>query len=151
MVQDVPRQDVVVVGFIPDSHGGAFEALLVGIFVDHQVTYVGAVGGGFDQRTERLLAQALPGLRHAAEAPAGAERVPEDAVWVRPELVASVKFSEWTSEGTLRFPIFVGMHPEVDARACVRHPLLPPRASVARPRKLKIDLPQLPFAAPEAD
>lgn len=151
LVQDVPRQDVVVVGFIPDSHGGAFEALLVGIYADHQVTYVGAVGGGFDQRTERLLAQALPGLQHGGNAPGGAARVPENVVWVRPELVASVKFSEWTPEGTLRFPIFVGMHPEVDARACVRQPLLPPRAAVARPRKLKIELPQLPFAAPEAD
>ena len=60
LVQDVPRQDVVVVGYIPDSHGGAFESLLVGIYVDQQVTYAGAVGGGFDQRTERLLAQALP-------------------------------------------------------------------------------------------
>ena len=151
LVQDVPRQDVVVVGFIPDALGGAFEALLVGTYVDHQVTYAGAVGGGFDQRTERLLAQALPGLRNGADAPAGAGRVPQDAVWVRPELVASVKFSEWTPEGTLRFPIFVGMHPEVDARACVRQPLLPPRAAIARPRKLKIELPQLPFAAPEAD
>jgi bifunctional non-homologous end joining protein LigD len=151
LVQDVPRQDVVVVGFIPDSHGGAFESLLVGIYVDQQVTYVGAVGGGFDQRTERLLAQALPGLQNGADVPAGAARVPEDAVWVRPELVASVKFSEWTPEGTLRFPIFVGMHPEVDARACVRQPHMPPRAAVTRRPKVKIELPQLPFAAPEAD
>src|ERR1700730_6427952 len=104
VVQDVPRQDGVVAGFIPDSHGGAFESLLAGIYSDHQLTYAGAVGGGFDQRPERLLAKALPGLRHGAEAPAGAARVPEEAVWGRPELVASVKFSEWTPEGTLRFP-----------------------------------------------
>src|ERR1700730_14410355 len=49
LVQDVARQDVVVVGFIPDAHGGAFEALLVAIYIDNQVTYAGAVGGGFDQ------------------------------------------------------------------------------------------------------
>ena len=149
LVQDVPRQDVVVAGYIPDSVGGAFESLLTGTYVDHKLTYAGAVGGGFDQRTERLLAQALPGLGAGAKAPERAERVPADAVWVRPELVVSVKFSEWTPEGTLRFPIFVGMHPEVDPLSCVRHPLLPPRAGIARRRKLKIELPQLPFAAPE--
>src|SRR6202048_2529566 len=71
LVQDVPRQDVVVAGFIPDSHGGAFESLLAGIYSDHQLTYAGAVGGGFDQRTERLLAQALPGLRSGGQKPAG--------------------------------------------------------------------------------
>jgi bifunctional non-homologous end joining protein LigD len=149
LVQDVPRQDVVVAGYIPASGGGAFESLLAGTYVDHKLTYAGAVGGGFDQRTERLLAQALPGLRAGAEAPEGSERVPVDAVWVRPELVVSVKFSEWTPEGTMRFPIFVGMHPEVDPLACVRHPLVPPRAGITRRRKLKIELPQLPFAAPE--
>jgi hypothetical protein len=59
--------------------------------------------------------------------------------------VASVKFSEWTPEGMLRFPIFVGLHPEVDPRACIRQVLLPPRPRGRRP-KLTIDLPQLPFA-----
>jgi ATP-dependent DNA ligase len=150
LVQDVPRQDVVVAGYIPAADGGAFESLLAGTYVDHRLTYAGAVGGGFDQRTERLLAQALPGLRAGADAPEGSQRVPAEAVWVRPELVISVKFSEWTPEGTLRFPIFVGMHPEVDPLSCIRHPLLPPRAGLTRRRKLKIELPQLPFAVPES-
>ena len=146
LVQDVPRQDVVVLGYVADPSGEGFESLLVGVFADNRPVYAGAVGGGFDQRTMRLLAQALPGLRGGAEPPRGAERVPADAVWVRPELVVSVKFSEWTPEGTLRFPIFVGLHPEVDPRSCVRHTLMPPRPG-GRRRKIKLDLPQLPFAA----
>ena len=144
LVQDVPRQDVVVLGYLPDPSEGGFESLLVGVFADNRAVYVGAVGGGFDQRTMRLLAQVLPGLRGGAEPPRGAERVPPEATWVRPELVVSVKFSEWTPEGLLRFPIFVGMHPEVDPRACIRHTLMPPRPR-GRRRKLKLDLPQLPF------
>jgi bifunctional non-homologous end joining protein LigD len=145
LVQDVPRQDVVVLGYVPDPSGG-FETLLVGIFAEHRPMYAGAVGGGFDQRTMRLLAQALPGLRGGSEAPLNADRVPPDAVWVRPELVVSVKFSEWTAEGILRFPIFVGLHPEVDPRACIRQHLVPPRPR-GRRRRLVLDLPQLPFAA----
>ncbi|GAC1335126.1 MAG: non-homologous end-joining DNA ligase [Candidatus Dormibacteria bacterium] len=146
LVQDVPRQDVVVLGYVPDPGGEAFETLLVGVFADSRPAYAGAVGGGFDQRTMRLLGQALPGLRAGAEVPAGAERVPAEAVWVRPELVISVKFSEWTPGGTLRFPIFVGLHPEVEPRACIRQALMPPRPG-GRRRRIKLDLPQLPFGA----
>jgi DNA ligase D-like protein (predicted ligase) len=146
LVQDVPRQDVVVLGFVPDPSGSGFESLLVGVFAENRPVYAGAVGGGFDQRTGRLLAQAIPGLRSGAEPPLNAERVPPGVEWVRPELVISVKFSEWTPEGMLRFPIFVGLHPEVDPRACIRQTLLPPRPG-GRRRKLTIDLPQLPFAA----
>jgi len=145
LVQDVPRQDVVVLGYAPDPAGNAFESLLVGVFADHRPVYAGAVSGGFDQRTERLLAQAIPGLRAGAQPPGNADRVPPDAVWLRPEIVASVKFSEWTPDGMLRFPIFVGLHPEVDPRACIRQVLLPPRPR-GRRRRLTIDLPQLPFA-----
>ena len=150
LVQDVPRQDVVVVGYIPGTGGDAFESLLVGVFDGGAPSYAGAVGGGFDRRTERLLAQALPGLR-AAPSPASADRVPGDAVWVRPELVASVKFSEWTPEGILRFPIFVGMHPEVEPRACVRQALVPPRTAPEglHRRRVKIELPQLPLGGLE--
>ncbi len=147
LVQDVPRQDVVVLGYIPGAGGDAFEALLVGVFDGGVLAYAGAVGGGFDKRTEKLLSQALPGLKGDATPPENAARVPEEAVWVRPELVASVKFSQWTDDGTLRFPIFVGMHPEVDPRACVRQTLLPPRTAPEglHRRRVKIELPQLPL------
>jgi ATP-dependent DNA ligase len=152
LVQDVPRQDVVVLGFMPGSGGEAFETLLLGVYNGaaadpSRPSYVGAVGGGFDRGTERLLAAALPGLRSGAVPPLRHERVPPEAVWVRPELVVSVKFSEWTNEGMLRFPIFVGMHPEVAPRDCVRQQLMPPRRG--RPRRaggVALDLPQLPFA-----
>jgi bifunctional non-homologous end joining protein LigD len=145
LVQDVPRQDVVVVGYLPGAEGQDFESLLVGVFADDRAAYAGAVGGGFDQRTGRLLAHALPGLRSGAEPPVNAERVPPGAVWVRPELVVSVKFSEWTPEGTLRFPIFVGLHPEVDPRGCIRQALVRARPR-GRRRKIHLELPQLPFA-----
>ena len=68
LVQDVPRQDVVVLGYLPDPSGVGFESLLVGVFAEQRPVYVGAVGGGFDQRTGRLLGQAIPGLRGGAEA-----------------------------------------------------------------------------------
>jgi bifunctional non-homologous end joining protein LigD len=155
LVQDVPRQDVVVVGYLPGEGPGTFESLLVGVFgvpgaPAGAVTYVGAVGGGFDPRTERLLGHALPGLTGGAEVPLRSDRVPAGATWVRPELVVSVKFSQWSPDGAMRFPIFVGMHPEVAPRDCVRQHLMPPRAgSGGRRRRVKLELPQLPFAVPD--
>jgi DNA ligase D-like protein (predicted ligase) len=147
LVQDVARQDVVVLGYVPGTEGVAFESLLVGVFDGGEPVYAGAVGGGFDRRTERLLAEVLPGLRGGAEPVARAERVPGDVAWVRPELVISVKYSEWTPDGMLRFPIFVGMHPEVAPRACVRHTMMPPREAPAglHRRGVRISLPQLPL------
>ncbi|OLC15618.1 MAG: hypothetical protein AUH32_03075 [Actinobacteria bacterium 13_1_40CM_66_12] len=41
--------------------------------------------------------------------------------WVRPELVVSVRYSEWSPDGTLRFPIFNGLRPEVHPAEAVRH------------------------------
>jgi DNA ligase D-like protein (predicted ligase) len=148
LVQDVPRQDTVVLGYIPTPGGEPFEVLLVGVFESGVPFYAGAVGGGFDRRTERLLAQALPGLRRDTVPPENAGRVPGEAVWVRPELVASVKYSQWTDDGMLRFPIFVGMHPEVDPRACVRQARISPRSAPEglHRRRVKIELPQLPLA-----
>src|SRR5438309_4171144 len=126
LVQDVRRQDLVVLGYVPAEEVG-FESLLLGVYDGGRATYAGAVGGGFDRRTERLLSQALPGLRGGAEPPERSDRVPPHAIWIRPDLVVSVKFSEWTADGMLRFPIFVGMHPEVDPRDCTRQPQVPPR------------------------
>jgi bifunctional non-homologous end joining protein LigD len=44
----------------------------------------------------------------------------EEAQWVKPEVVVEVKFNEWTSDGRLRQPIFVGVRDDKDARAVVR-------------------------------
>ena len=40
--------------------------------------------------------------------------------WVRPELVVAVRYSEWSPDGTLRFPIFDAVRPEVHPTECVR-------------------------------
>ncbi len=41
--------------------------------------------------------------------------------WCRPQLVISVRYSDWAPDGTLRFPIFNSLRPEVHPAECVRH------------------------------
>jgi bifunctional non-homologous end joining protein LigD len=54
----------------------------------------------------------------------------EPATWVKPELVCEVRFTEWTSSGTLRHPTFLRMRPDVAPKDCVRERPLDPSAVI---------------------
>ena len=115
----VRRQEFVVGGWTdPRNMRSHFGALLVGVFDDDggKLRYVGHVGTGFD---EKQLAR-IAGLLKARATPDSpfTTRVPtnERAHWVRPELVAEVRFTELTDEGYLRHPVFLGMRDDKKAR-----------------------------------
>jgi bifunctional non-homologous end joining protein LigD len=102
-------------------------ALVVGYYQGGDLVYAGKVGTGFTQATLRELRHRLDALdtpdppfrgddvRRAARGPGGAA-----VHWVRPELVAEVVFSEWTADGRLRHPRFVGLRDDKPARDVVR-------------------------------
>jgi len=104
------RQEFVVGGYTePQGARNAFGALLLGVHDDEEtLRYVGKVGSGFDEkRLQELHAQLTE--RETAASPF-AQRVRErGAHWVRPELVAEVSFTQWTSEGRIRHPVFHGL------------------------------------------
>ena len=111
------RQEFVVVGFTPQrERQGGLGALLLAVREEQSLRYVGRVGTGF---THALLDTLLPRLGRIARpgnAPPVARppRLPR-ATWVEPELVVEVRFTEWTSDGILRHPSFVGLRDDVDA------------------------------------
>jgi len=78
------------------------------------------VGTGFDQRTLASLYKHLEPLRIPAMPFPDAPKVGRDIGWVRPELVAEVKFSNWTGDSKLRAPVYLGLRPDVDPADCVR-------------------------------
>jgi bifunctional non-homologous end joining protein LigD len=128
------RQEVVVGGFTKGEGGrsSTFGALLVGVYDGPVLRFAGAVGTGFDQRlledlTGQLRAMVVPDTPFAAPVgPAathvGWRQVVRTATWVRPELVAEVAFAEWTSDGVLRHPAFIGLRDDKDATEVVREP-----------------------------
>jgi bifunctional non-homologous end joining protein LigD len=114
-------QEVVVGGFTePKGHRTGLGALLVGVYDGDQLRYAGKVGTGFSQRVLVELRAQLE-TRERPTSPFADERIPERGPrWVEPELVAEVTFSEWTTEGRLRHPVFQGLRDDKDARQVVR-------------------------------
>ena len=121
-VKCVREQEVVIGGFTPPEGARVgLGALLVGV---HDSTgalrYAGKVGTGFAGRTLRELVTRLEPLEQKAspfaDRVAGALR----ARFVRPELVAQVRFTEWTADGRLRHPSFQGLREDKPARDVVR-------------------------------
>ncbi len=98
--------------------GEPFSQLLLGGYADGRFEFVGAVSGGLsDAEAKALIARMEPLL--VEESPFfDTPRIPRLIYWTRPEIVCHVRFSEWTREGQLRFPIFSALRPDMDARDC---------------------------------
>lgn len=115
-------QELVVGGFTPPRGSRTdFGALLLGYHHGGELRYAGKVGTGFDAATLGDIARRLARLRRSdapfADAGAISER---GAVWVDPELVAQIGFTEWTRHGRLRHPRFLGLRDDKPAREVVR-------------------------------
>ncbi len=114
------EQELVIGGFTaPRGSRQELGALLLGYFDDGRLRYAGKVGTGFTQATLRDLAARLAPLRRADPPFADAPRL-RDATWVEPRLVAQIGFTEWTRDGRLRHPRFLGLRDDKDAREVVR-------------------------------
>ena len=121
------RQEMVIGGFTdPEGSRHGFGALLLGVYeADGRLAYSGKVGTGFSDASLAALHRSLSALTQKTSPfhnpPKGAEA--RRAHWVRPVLVAEVSFAEWTDDGTLRHPSFVGLRGDKRATDVVReHP-----------------------------
>ncbi|MFT3830794.1 MAG: non-homologous end-joining DNA ligase [Opitutaceae bacterium] len=125
------EQEFVIGGFTaPRRSRPHFGALLVGYHAGRELRYAGKVGTGFDTRSLAALHRELARRRRATCPFAGfsAEnlrhrwsRGPLAAInWVKPELVAQIKFAEWTADGLLRQPVYLGLRDDKAPREVVR-------------------------------
>jgi bifunctional non-homologous end joining protein LigD len=115
------RQEFVIGGYTdPQGSRGHFGALHLGLYEGPRLVYVSKVGSGFDHA-------ALQALRRALE-PLARDGSPFDAGtpggrghhWVEPRLVCEVRFTEWTEEGGLRHPTYLGLRPDRRPEDCHR-------------------------------
>ena len=118
----VARQEFVICGFTAGERDH-FGALVLGLYDNGDLTWAGNVGTGFDQKALAFLRQKLDPLvspqspiPHLPKEP----KVGKDVTWVKPELVAEVKFANWTNEGRLRAPVYLGLRADVNPTDCVR-------------------------------
>jgi bifunctional non-homologous end joining protein LigD len=116
------EQELVIGGFTaPHGSREEFGALLVGYYEDGELKYAGKVGTGFSRQTLRDLGRRMRELER--DDPPFGERVhpvPRGTRWVEPELVGQFGFSEWTRDGRLRHPRFLGLRDDKPAREVVR-------------------------------
>jgi len=116
------EQEFVIGGYTePQGSRVGFGALLLGYHdADGALVYAGKVGTGFDTATLRSLHQRLSRIeRDTPPVTRGQTREP-GARWVRPKLVAQVAFSEWTRDGKLRHPRYVGLRTDKGPDEVVR-------------------------------
>jgi len=114
------RQEFVIGGYT-EPRGGArhFGALHVGVYEGGQLRHVTRVGSGFDGAMQDALWKQLQPLRRT-ESPFTTGPAGRGNFWVEPRLVCEVRFTEWTSDGGLRHPIFIGLRTDRKPEEVVR-------------------------------
>ena len=121
------REELVIGGFTaPQGSRFGLGALLLGYYTpDGRLVYAGHTGTGFDRRTLEEVHRRLSRLGRKTSPFDVPPRTNAPATWVRPELVAEIRFNEWTSRGRLRQPVFLGLRDDKDATDVVRGEPLP--------------------------
>jgi DNA ligase D-like protein (predicted ligase) len=114
------EQELVIGGYTaPRGSRTDLGALLLGYYDGRTLRYAGKVGTGFTRATLRELAERLAPLRRE-RSPFADEVRERTATWVEPRLVAQIGFTEWTRDGRLRHPRFLGLRDDKPAREVVR-------------------------------
>jgi bifunctional non-homologous end joining protein LigD len=110
----IQEQEFVVGGWTDSRTAGRpFGALLLGYYEDGGLKYAGHTGSGFDHRELDRVMRLLKPLEIAACPFTARPRTNQPPHWVKPTLVAQLKFTEWTDVGLLRHPIYLGMRDDV--------------------------------------
>ena len=118
-VKTIQRSEVVIAGYTePRGARSYFGALVVGLYRDGELHYVAHTGGGFNQQTLAKVYKMMQPLKTEKCPFVSKPKTNEPVQWIKPKLVAEVKFSEWTADGRLRHPVFVGLREDKKPRDC---------------------------------
>ena len=109
----VTEDDFVICGFLKKKRD-YFGSLILGTFDDGVLRHAGQVGTGFDNRMIEQLHQRMEPLVTGQCPFKDIPKIPGDIAWLRPELVATIKFLTWTKDHILRAPVFVGLRSDID-------------------------------------
>jgi len=118
-IKTVLESEVVIGGYTEPRHSRSyFGALVVGLYDKGKLSYVGHAGGGFTDKTLAQIYKLLQPLKTTTSPFAEKVQTNEPVQWVKPKLVAQVKFAEWTADRRMRQPIFLGLREDKNPKEC---------------------------------
>jgi bifunctional non-homologous end joining protein LigD len=119
-IKCIQRQEFVIVGWSESDKRRGFRSLLLAAKDGRKLTYVGKVGTGFNAKLIEELSERMAPLE-VDKAPVEVPRPDrKGAHWIKPELVAEINYAEFTDDGILRHPSFVGLREDKPASKVVR-------------------------------
>jgi bifunctional non-homologous end joining protein LigD len=109
-IKAIQEQEAIICGFTSPRGSRKFlGALILGLYKGKELQYIGHTGGGFDEESLKNVYDRLKPLM-TKECPFKTKpKTNAPATWVKPQLVCEVKFQEWTDDGNMRQPIFLGI------------------------------------------
>ena len=115
------EQEVVIVGYTaPRRSRKYFGALVLAVRESSQWQYVGHAGTGFDEETLQMLYNKMQPLKTKTKPFTVKVKDEAQTTWLRPQLVAEVKFTEWTDRGEMRHPVYLGLRGDKKATDVMR-------------------------------
>ncbi|GHA26905.1 ATP-dependent DNA ligase [Devosia pacifica] len=119
-IKCVHRQEFVIAGWSPSNRKKTFASLLVGTYDGESLRYRGRVGTGFSQDDAAELQKQLDARdRKTSPFDDVPKSIARNAKWVTPELVCEIGFTEFTEDGYLRHPSFLGLREDKPAKEVV--------------------------------
>lgn len=116
-IKALNEQELVVGGFTKGygKAAASFGALLVGYYQKGKLVFAGEVGTGYTELERRQLKKDLLKLK-APRSPFNIIPEIKEVIWIRPKLVAQIKFAEWTRDNILRAPVYLGLRLDKSAK-----------------------------------
>jgi bifunctional non-homologous end joining protein LigD len=153
-IKNINEEEAVIVGYTKSEKGSPFAALLLAQCKNHKLIYQGKVGTGFTHKEAEELKKRMDAIRTRV---APAQGIPESdlrsSVFVKPELVGEISFTEKTSVGSFRHPSFLGLREDKAPREVVAEkPIAPDIKSFEQKKEdvtLKIEENEVKIANPQ--
>jgi len=129
------RQEAIIAGFT-EGRGSRkhFGALVLGIYLDGKLQYIGHTGSGFDEMALHTIYEKLEPLITDT---CPFEKIPKTKMpvtWIKPKLICEVKFQEWTRDNSMRHPIFMGLRSDKKPTEVTREQERPVQDLVLKPK-----------------
>ena len=124
-VKATSQQEFVIGGF---THGDRdyFSSLVLGLYEADKLVHAGQVGTGFNEKSLKEIYSRLQPLITDKNPFSGRVKALRDVTWVRPEMVCQIKYLEFTPDGLLRAPVFVGLRADKNPKEATREVPAPP-------------------------